>query len=148
MKEKKVKKHSVNQSQELEHQLKRALADYANLQKRFEEEKKLITKFANAVLIAKLLEILDGLEAAQKTINSEGLELVIRKFKDIIKSENVTEIVSVGEDFNPEFHEGIGVIEAEEDGKVGEVLQKGYMLGEKVLRPARVRVTQKKVDEG
>ena len=134
----------AKQSKETEHQLKRALADYANLQRRFEEEKKLVTKFANVVLLVKFLDILDNLEAAQKTLNSDGLELVIRKFKDLLKSEGVEEISAGGANFDPNLHEGVGMVEGNDDGKVGEVLQKGYSLEGKVIRPARVRVTQKK----
>jgi len=141
MKEKKSK--ADKKVQDLEHQLKRALADYANLQRRFEDEKKSVTKFANTLLLVKFLDILDNLEAAQKTIQSEGLDLVIRKFKDLLTGENVTEIATTGANFDPNLHEGIGMIEGERDGEIGEVVQKGYQIEGKVIRPARVRVTQK-----
>jgi molecular chaperone GrpE len=141
MKEKKTKESK--KVEELEQQLKRALADYANLQRRFEEEKKTVTKFANTVLLVKFLDILDNLQEAQKTINSEGLALVIRKFNDLLSGENVKEISATGEEFDPNLHEGIGMVEGERDGEVAEVLQKGYQIEGKVIRPARVRVTQK-----
>jgi len=136
-----------NQPNELENQLRRALADYANLQKRVEEEKRTVVKFGNAVLVAKFLDILDGLEATQKAHEVEGLDLVIRKFKDILAGENVQEIPTEGQ-FDPLLHEGIGVVEGENDGEIAEVFQKGYTMGEKVLRPARVKVTQKAKEEG
>jgi len=142
MKEKKSKEED-KKHQDLQNQLKRALADYSNLQRRFEEEKKSVTKFANIVLINKFLDVLDDLEAAQKTIKSEGLDLVIKKFKEVLASENVEEIVAEGETFDPNLHEGVGFIEGKENGKVGEVLQKGYKIEGKVIRPARVRVTKK-----
>lgn len=129
--------------EELENQLKRALADYANLQKRFEEEKIRINKFANSILIAKFLDVLDGLEATVRAQPSEGLDLVVKKFKDILKTENVEEINPEGESFNPELHEGLGVVTGDKDGEVAQVLQKGYTLEGRVLRPARVKVTQK-----
>lgn len=138
---KKTKKDTDNKTSELESQLKRALADYANLQKRTEEEKKAVVKFGNVVLIAKFLDILDHLEEAQKTINSEGLELVIKKFKDNLDSEGVNEISTQGEVFDPVKHEGIATVEGEKDGEIAQVLQKGYELDGKVIRPARVRVT-------
>ncbi len=141
MKDKKSKEEKKVES--LEHQLKRALADYANLQRRLEEEKKSVTRFANTILLVKFLDILDHLEAAQKTINSEGLDLVIRKFKDLLASEKVEEISTEGGKFDPNLHEGIGMIEGERDGEIGEVVQKGYQIENKVIRPARVRVTQK-----
>jgi molecular chaperone GrpE len=136
-----------NKLMELENQLKRALADYANLQKRVDEEKKTVVTFANAVLITKFLDILDSLEEAAKTTNSEGLELVIRKFKDVLTGENVKEIPSVGERFNPELHEGVGTVEGERDGEIESVLQKGYTLRDKVLRPARVQVIRARKEE-
>lgn len=129
----------------LESQLKRALADYANLARHSSEEKERVVKFANVILIAKLLEVLDGLEAAQKAHPSEGLELIVKKFKDILASENVKEIAETQVEFDPELHEGIGVVEGDTENQVAEVLQKGYEISGKVIRPARVKVTKKKV---
>lgn len=140
---KKLKRDSDKNSA-LEAQLKRALADYANLQKRTEEEKKAVVKFGNVVLIVKFLDILDHLEEAQKTINSDGLELVIKKFKDILTAEGVSEVPTEGLTFDPNQHEGIAVVAGEKEGEIAEVLQKGYMLGDKVLRPSRVKVTSAK----
>ena len=127
--------------EELEHQLKRALADYANLQKRTEEEKKNLAKFSNAVLISKLLEVVDGLEAAQKAHPSDGLDLITKKFKDILASEGVEEIAT-DSDFNPELHEGIAMVPGEKNGEIAEVVQKGYAIEGRIIRPARVKVTQ------
>ncbi len=141
MKEKKSKE--TKKIEDLENQLKRALADYANLQRRLEDEKKAVTRFGNTLLIVKFLDILDHLEEAQKTIQSEGLDLVIKKFKDLLRSENVEEISTEEKNFDPNLHEGIGMVEGETDGKIGEVLQRGYQIEGKVIRPARVRVTQK-----
>lgn len=140
---KKTKKDN-DKSQELEVQLKRALADYANLQKRTEEEKKAVVKFGNVVLIAKFLEILDHLEEAQKTIKSEGLERVIKKFMGMLEVEGVKEIPALGLEFDPKHHEGIASIPGEKEGEIAEVLQKGYILDDKILRPARVKVTTKR----
>ena len=89
----KEKKHSEkDKTKALEEQLKRALADYANLKKRTEEEKTSVVRFANTVLIVKFLDILDNLETAQKNLNDQGLELVIKKFQDALKSEKIEEI--------------------------------------------------------
>lgn len=136
---KKTKK-TDDKVQELEAQLKRALADYANLQKRSEEEKKAVVKFSNAILVSKFLEILDHLEEAQKTINSDGLALVIKKFKDLLNSEGISEIQTEGISFDPNKHEGVATVSGEKDGEIAEVLQKGYELDGRVIRPARVRV--------
>ncbi len=128
---------------ELAGQLKRALADYANLQKRTEEEKKAVVKFGNVVLVAKFLEILDHLEEAQKTIKSDGLELIIKKFKDTLLTEGIKEVETEGVAFDPSSHEGIATTPGDKEGEIAEVLQKGYELDGKIIRPARVRVTTK-----
>jgi molecular chaperone GrpE len=117
----------------------RALADYQNLEKRVEREKENFVRFANAVLILKMLPILDNLERANEHLKDQGIELVIKQFKDALSSEGVTEIEAVGAAFNPELHEAIEKISGEE-GKVLSVVEKGYRLGEKVIRPAKVRV--------
>ncbi len=140
-KEKKAKEKDLK-AVELEGQLKRALADYANLKKRSEEERHAVVKFANTVLVVKFLDILDNLEAAQKNLNDQGLELVIKKFKDLLTSENIKEIEAENKKFDPNLHEAIAVVEGEENDKITEVLQKGYSLEGKVLRPARVQVTK------
>lgn len=139
----KEKKDKANEKvRQLEDQLKRALADYANLQKRTQEEKQAVVKFANTVLLVKFLEILDNLEAAQKNLSDQGLELVIKKFQDILASENIKEIKAAGEKFDPNLHEAVSVTDGEEDDRIVEVLQKGYSLDDKILRPATVKVTK------
>ncbi|MDP2671868.1 MAG: nucleotide exchange factor GrpE [bacterium] len=135
-------KEKSSETEELKKQLQRALADYANLARRSEEEKQLVVKFANVVLIAKFLEVLDSLEAAQKVIQSEGLELVIQKLRTIFASEAVKE-VELGEEFDPAKAEAVESVAGEEDGKILEVVEKGYELNGKLIRPARVRVSKK-----
>lgn len=145
----KEKKDKSNEKiKQLEEQLKRALADYANLKKRSEEERQSVVKFANTVLIVKFLEILDSLETAQKSLKDQGLELIIKKFKDVLASEKITEIEAENRIFDPNLHEAVSVVEGAEEDKIVEVFQKGYGLDGKVLRPARVMVTKssQKVD--
>ena len=138
----KERKAKDSKAVELEEQLKRALADYDNLKKRSEEERHAVVKFANTVLVVKFLEILDNLEAAQKNLNDQGLELVIKKFRDVLASENIKEIEAQDKKFDPNQHEAISVVAGEEDERITEVLQKGYELEGKILRPARVKVTK------
>jgi molecular chaperone GrpE len=139
-----AKAKNESQQEELRGQLQRALADYANLTRRVEEEKKAVVKFANVVLLAKFLEVLDSLEAAQKVIGSEGLELVVQKFRSALESEGAAEIATKpGENFDPNLHEAIDSVESSEEGKVVEILRKGYQIDGKVIRPAHVRVSRK-----
>ena len=124
---------------ELHQKYIRALADYQNLAKRVEREKELFVKFANSVLILRMLPVLDNLERAQEHLKDEGIDLVIKQFKEALSSEGVNEVEGIGSEFNPEIHEAIAHGEGEE-GKVIEVFEKGYKLGDKIIRPAKVRV--------
>ncbi len=120
---------------------KRARADYINLERRVKKQQEEFVKFANSVLILKLLPILDDLEKAVETSGDDGLRLLLKNLKEVLKSEGVEETkVKVGGKFDPNImecavSEGVG-----EKPKVAEVLRKGYRIKGKVLRPAQVRV--------
>ncbi|MBI4037441.1 nucleotide exchange factor GrpE [Candidatus Curtissbacteria bacterium] len=126
----------------LEDQLKRALADYQNLERRVEEEKKLLSVLYTAIVVEKFLPVLDNLEAAQSHIKDEGLAMVITQFKDVLAKEGVEEVTAEGQNFDPKLHEAIEAVEGEDEGKVVKVLSKGYKINGKVLRPAKVVVTK------
>lgn len=138
-----AKKRKDKELEDVKNQLKRALADYSNLQRRVEEDKKILVKFANARLLVKLLDILDILESVQKTLKDEGLHLSIKKFKEVLLSEGVQETNSQGKDFDPNLHEAVEVVSGDKNDKVVEVLTKGYSFEDKILRPARVKVSKK-----
>lgn len=128
---------------ELEESWKRALADYHNLEKRIKEDKEEFIKFANTVLLLKFLPILDNLEKAQEHLKDAGLEIVIKQFGDILKSEGVEEIGSAGEKFDPAKHEALEVVPGDKEEEVEAILGKGYVKNGQVLRPAQVRVIKK-----
>lgn len=134
-----TKSKKAAETNELEEKYLRALADYQNLEKRVEREKETFVKFANAVLILKMLPVLDNLERASEHLKDQGIELVIKQFKEALSSEGVTEIEAAGQAFDPQLHEAVEKVSGEED-KVMEVVEKGYKLGEKVIRPAKVKV--------
>lgn len=134
-------------NQELEDQLKRALADYQNLERRVEGERRLLSTLSSAILIEKFLPVLDNLENAQKHLNDEGLDIVIKQFKDVLTSEGVSEIESEGQEFDPNLHEAIETSEGTNDGRIVKVLRKGYKLGDKVLRAAQVVVEKPAAQE-
>src|SRR3989338_10961611 len=145
----KVKKtNNVVKPQELEGQLKRALADYQNLEKRVEEERKLLSKLSASLLIEKLLPVLDNLEKAQIHLKDQGLEILIKQFEDILTQEGVEEIAAEGAQFNPHYHEAIESQQGEQDNLVIKVLTKGYKIEDTILRPAKVIVSKKKVEPG
>lgn len=133
--------------QELEDQLKRALADYQNLERRVEQERKLLSQLSAALLIEKLLPVLDNLENAQKHLADEGLEIVIKQLKDVLTSEGIAEIQAEGRQFDPKLHEATEVTEGENDNVVVKVTRKGYKINDKVIRAAQVVVERKKVDQ-
>lgn len=126
-------------AEELENNYKRALADYQNLQKRVQEEKSEWIRSSNRDLLLRLLPVLDTLILAEKHLKDQGLTVSINQFLDTLKSEGVTRIKTEGEDFNPHLMECV-TTEPGEEGKVLEELRAGYMLYDKVLRPAQVKV--------
>jgi len=135
------KKKSINQDKidGLEHKWKRAVADYANLEKRIEKEKQSFVKYSSLKLLEKLLPILDDLEAAEKHLKDQGLILAVNKLREILKIEGVEEIKTQGEEFQPELMEAIEIVEGQKN-RVIEVVNKGYLLDDKILRVAKVKV--------
>lgn len=130
---------------ELDNSWKRALADYRNLQKRTEEEKESLVNFISGMFFKRILPVLDNLEMLEKHVDDQGLKLITKDFKQILSEEGVLEIDAVGKDFDAELMEAIEMVQggdAQSDKrlKVIEVLNKGYMLKNKLLRPSRVKV--------
>ena len=130
----------------------RKQADFQNFTKRKEKEVEELKKFSSEKIITQFLGSLDNFERAiESSIESKdfdsllkGVEMIVRNLKDIMTSEGVEEISTEGA-FNPEYHHAVG-IEASEDKKEDEivkVLQKGYMMKGKVIRPAMVIVCKK-----
>lgn len=130
----------------------RARADYQNLKKRTEKEKSDIYAFANEKFASDLLEVLDnfdravGQDATESTGTGfiEGMEMIRVQLVGVLSKNNVEEIAAVGEEFDPNFHHAVMMEPSDkfESGKVTEVLQKGYCLKDKVIRPAMVKVAQ------
>jgi molecular chaperone GrpE len=130
----------------------RARAEFANYKKRIEREQSQVYQTASGSVIKRFLGILDDLERALKNrpekgdeaIWADGIELVYRKLISILECEGVKPIETNGQMFDPNLHEAIVSEDNDqyESGQIIEALQQGYFLGEKVLRPARVRVAK------
>ena len=130
----------------------RSRAEFANYKKRIERDQLVVSQNAAGRIIKRYLEILDDLERALKNRPQEGegaawangIELIYRKFKSILESEGITPMEAEGQQFDPNLHEAITSEESDEheSGQIIEVLQQGYMLGDRVLRPAMVRVAR------
>lgn len=140
------KEKTEDEKNEFEEKYKRALADYQNLEKRVLEERKEWIISANKELILRLLPILDTLDLAYKHINDQGLRVSINQFLGVLKNEGVERIKTVGEEFDPVKMECIDVAQGEEN-KVIEEVRSGYMLNDKVIRAAQVRVGEEKADK-
>ena len=136
-----------NQVLILENDWKRALADYQNLVKRFEIEKREVVRFANLNLINKLLPALDILELADLHSQDDGVKMAVKQFQDILNSEDLQAIVpNIGDVFDPNLHDCIETLPGENENTLAEIVTKGYKIGEVILRPATVKV-YKKLDE-
>lgn len=130
----------------------RERADFLNYRKRVERESVLLHQTLTGQIIKKYLVILDDLDRALKTrptqgdgaVWAEGVELIYRKLSMILDSEGVKIIPAEGAMFDPSLHEAISQEESQdhESGQIIEVLQKGYTINERVLRPALVRVAR------
>jgi molecular chaperone GrpE len=124
---------------EWEHKYKRALADYQNLEKRVRDDRRNIIVSANRDLLLRFLPVLDTLELANQHEANQGLVLGINQCKDILKSEGVLGLETVGEEFDPNQMEVVSTTEGKE-GIVIQEVRKGYLLHDILLRPAQVIV--------
>jgi molecular chaperone GrpE len=130
----------------------RERADFSNYKRRIERDQAMLSQNITVDVIKKYLLVLDDLDRAMKMRPTEGevsawangIELIYRKLQNILDAENVKRIQAENEEFNPLRHEAISYEEspAVESGHVIEVVQEGYTLGDRVIRPARVRVAR------
>ncbi|MBN2550946.1 MAG: nucleotide exchange factor GrpE [Anaerolineales bacterium] len=130
----------------------RARAEFANYKKRQEREQAQAYQTTSGNIIKRYLEVIDDLERALKNRPqggdgeswANGIELVYRKLLAILESEGVKPMGSQGQVFDPAYHEAITSEENDhfESGQIIEVVKQGYLLGDRVLRPALVRVAR------
>ena len=137
--EKEEEKPGDDQVKQLENQLRRALADYQNLERRVADQKSNWIMSANKDLILRLLPGLDNLLLADKHTQDEGVKIAIKHFLDILESDGVQKIKTENADFDPNLMEAVTTTEGEE-GKVVEEIKAGYTLNGEVIRPAQVIV--------
>jgi molecular chaperone GrpE len=125
----------------------RTQADFINYKRRTEQERQDFSRFASADLILSLLPVLDDMERAIDAIPPEkaggdwleGIKLVGRKFQTLLEAQGLAPVKALGEPFDPAFHEAVRQDRGKE-GIVIEEFQKGYMMHDKLLRPAKVVV--------
>lgn len=125
----------------------RAEADFQNYKKRTDQEREELRRFGNVSLIINLLPVIDDFERAFASLDShltglswfDGMYLIYRKLGQLLENAGVRPIEADGQDFDPRFHEAVAHVDGDE-GKVLSVVQRGYKLHDRVLRPAMVVV--------
>jgi molecular chaperone GrpE len=127
--------------------LQRLQADFVNYRKRSQREKAEMSDRGKIELCSSLLPVLDNFERALKSEDSEsefykGVKMIYNQLLKTFSKQGIEEILAEGEEFNPEYHEAIMRVESEEfeEGTVVEVVQKGFSLDDRVIRPAMVKV--------
>ena len=132
----------------LRDRLQRTLADFDNFRKRTDREKKSLAKMGIFDVVKDFLAVIDNLERAMAASGSiedlkQGLELVLRQQGEVLRRHGVQPVESVGQPFDPTVHEAVARAESDEVEvpMVGAELQKGYLLYDRLLRPAMVHVT-------
>ena len=127
----------------------RAQAEFQNYKKRLERDNEMMYVSMKGDIIKKVLPALDDLERALQNRPendpwANGIELIARKLQNVLESEGIKRIEAEGREFDPNFHEAISHEPADgvRSGFVISVVQNGYMLGDRVIRPALVRVAQ------
>lgn len=131
--------------------LLRKTAEFDNFRKRVERDRKEMIDWAAAEVISDLLSIVDDFDRAlaadappEAQAYKSGLELIQRQLAELLKKRGVSTVEALGADFDPHLHQAVAYEEVEgaREGEVVGVLAKGYKLGEKLLRPALVKVAK------
>jgi molecular chaperone GrpE len=128
----------------------RALADFDNYRQRVERERTRVAAADKSSILVPLLEVLDGFQRALPYLSdvpgpvAEGIQAIQRRLQGLLESQGVTPVKAVGEPFDPAVHEAIGPVDTQDypAGTVAEEVQRGYRLGDELVRPARVRVAR------
>jgi molecular chaperone GrpE len=130
----------------------RTQADFANYKKRVDRDRQLVQQNAVGIVVLRYLEILDDLERAlanqpqdgEGSDWADGIDLVYRKWLKALEADNIKPMEADGQLFDPSLHEAVSHEESDEheSGEIIEVVQTGYLIGDRVLRPARVRVAK------
>jgi molecular chaperone GrpE len=129
----------------------RAQADFDNFRRRTLKEKEDLTQYASFKLVGQLLPVLDnfgralqtGSEGAESGSFAKGIDMIYRQLSQVLEAEGLKAMEPIGQPFDPELHQAIMQVESEEheEGVVVEIIQNGYWLKDKVIRPAMVKVS-------
>lgn len=135
--------------EDLNNKFIRLQADFINYRNRVEREKKSLYASATEDIVLQLLPVVDNFERALNNIEKdnayyEGIKMIYSQMINVLTNNGLKEIECLGETFDPNFHHAVFMEECEgkDEGTIIEVLQKGYMLNEKVIRPSMVKVAK------
>lgn len=136
-----------DKAEEMTQKYMRLAAEFQNFKKRSQKEKDDMFDYATSELMARLLPVLDNFERALQSESqdekfAEGMKMIFRQLTDVLEKAGLEEIEALGEDFDPNLHSAV-MMEDNSDfdsGKVSGVMQKGYKLKDRVIRPSMVRV--------
>jgi molecular chaperone GrpE len=144
------KSKEVEELEEMKNLLQRLQADFENFRKRSQKEKEEFGKYLNADLLMRVLPVLDNFELAFKHQPQEletnewvhGIWHIQKQLEQVLADEGVTEIPALGERFDPSKHDALEEVPSDKpEGEIVEVILKGYQIGDKILRHARVKVS-------
>jgi molecular chaperone GrpE len=143
---------------ELKDKYLRALADTENVRKRMRQQNEETARLQREGLLRDLLPVVDNLERAVEAARSgsnrqsitEGVEMVLRSLHDLLRTHSVTAMTAVGQPFDPQVHEAVDHVPSEEHppNTVVSEFHRGYLIGDRMLRPARVSVSKGEADTG
>ncbi len=140
------------QSDENHNRYLRAQADFDNFRRRTIKEKEELMQYASLKLVSQLLPVLDNFQRALQTSTeaveggafAKGVDMIYRQLFQVLEAEGLKQMDVVGQPFDPEWHQAVMQVESDEyaEGIVVEAIQPGYVLKDKVIRPAMVKVSQ------
>jgi len=151
-------KQGSEKSKEYWDRILRLQADFENSRKRLERERQEFLRFANEGLVVDLLNVVDDLERALQLAQEKhedfsaflkGVEMILAHLYDLLKKQGLSPIEAKGKAFDPDYHEALLKIETDEfpENTVVEELQKGYLLNDRVVRTAKVKVSTAKTQK-
>ena len=135
------------------------LAEMDNSRKRFQREKENLIKYGNEKILSNLIGVIDNFDHSIKAMENDqdpriknilnGIEMVRKQFTDVLAKEGLDCIDSIGQDFNPNFHEAMAKqpVEGKRDNEIIFEYQKGYVLNGRLIRPAKVIVAENKTKQ-
>ena len=134
----------------LQDRLLRTAAEFDNYRKRMERDRRELSEYAASDVLTEMLPIVDNLERALQSASADdafrkGVELIHKQMLDLLKKRGVRVIEATGQMFDPNFHNAVIHEDSTEhrEGEVMQELQRGYMLGDRLLRPAMVKVAKR-----